>query len=136
MAHTELAGLLGRAELTPGIAFEHRRDGPLGFTIVGKVKNGRVSFAVCGQTNRFSQFKVDSICLPMFPHCGSFTIRLHRPLPHAKLSGTNLTISDCRVKFSEYSRFSVYEPRNLHFTCDKSGLVALLEVVLLVAIWP
>jgi len=43
-------------------------------TIVGKVKNGRV-FAVCGQTNGFSQFKVDSICLPMFPHCGSFTIR-------------------------------------------------------------
>ena len=69
------------------------------YTIVGNVKNGRVFFAVCGQTNGFSQFKVDSICLPMFPHCGSFTIRPHRLLPLAKLSGTNLKISTCRVTF-------------------------------------
>ena len=52
---------------------------------VGKDKNSRVFFAVGGQTNGFSQFKVDSICFPMFSHCGSFGIGPLRPLPHAKL---------------------------------------------------
>jgi len=57
-------------------------------------------FAVCGQTNWLSQFKVDSICLPMFPHCGSFSIGLCRALPYAKLSGTNPEIGTCRGNFS------------------------------------
>ena len=35
---------------------------------------GRVFFAVCGQTNGFSQFKIDSIRLSMVQHCGSFSI--------------------------------------------------------------
>ena len=61
-----------------------------GSTVVGKVKNGRVSFSAGGQTNGFSQFKVDLICLPMLAHRGSFSIGSHRPLPYAKLSGTNL----------------------------------------------
>jgi len=58
-------------------------------TIVGKAKNDRVFFAAGGQANGFSQFKVDSIQLPMFQHYDSFSIGLRRPLPHAKLSGTN-----------------------------------------------
>jgi len=50
-----------------------------------------VFFPAGAQTNGFSQFKVDSICLRTFPHCGSFIIAAaRRPLPHAKLSGTNL----------------------------------------------
>ena len=52
-----------------------------------------------GQTNEFSQFKGDSICLPMVPHCGSFGSRLRKPLPHAKLRDTNLKIGTCRVNF-------------------------------------
>jgi len=59
-----------------------------------------MSFAVCGQTNGLSQFKVDSICLPMFPHCVSFSIGLCRPLPYAELSGTNQEIGTCRGNFS------------------------------------
>jgi len=43
--------------------------------------------------------QVDSICLPMLPHCDSFSIGPRRPLPHVKLSGTNLKIGACRVKF-------------------------------------
>jgi len=43
-------------------------------TIVGNVTNGRGLFAAGCQTNEFSQLKVDSICLPMFPHCGPFSI--------------------------------------------------------------
>ena len=70
------------------------------FTIVGKVKNRRVFFAVCGRTIGLLQFKVDSICLSMFLHCGSFSTGPCRPLPYAKLSGTNLEIGTCRVKFS------------------------------------
>jgi len=58
-----------------------------------------VFFAVCDQANGFSQFKVDSICLPMFPYCGSFTIGPRRSVPYAKLSGTNLKIGTCLVKF-------------------------------------
>ena len=69
-------------------------------TIVGKVENGRVFFAVRGQTNGLSQFKVDSICLSMLPHCGSFSIRPCGPLPYAKLSGTNPEIGTCRGNFS------------------------------------
>ena len=69
-------------------------------TIVGKVQNGRCFFAAGGQTNGLSQFKVNSICLPIFPHCGSLSIGLHRPVPHAKLSGINLKIDTCRVNFS------------------------------------
>jgi len=72
-------------------------------TIVGQVKNARVFVAVCGQTNVLSQFKVDSICLPMFPHChdcGSFSIGPCRPLPYAKLSGTNPELDTCRGNFS------------------------------------
>ena len=42
--------------------------------IVGKVENGCDLFATGGQTNGFSQFKVDSICLLMFLHCGAFSI--------------------------------------------------------------
>jgi len=53
-------------------------------------------FAAGGQTNGFSQFKVDSVCLPTFPHCGSFSIAPHRPLPHAKLNGTKPEIGTCR----------------------------------------
>ena len=55
--------------------------------------------AAGGQTNRFSEFKVDSICLPMFPHCGSFSIT-RRPLPYAKLSGTNREIDTCCLNFA------------------------------------
>jgi len=29
---------------------------------------------VLGQTNKFLQSKVNSVCLPMFSHCGSFSI--------------------------------------------------------------
>jgi len=36
----------------------------------------------------------------MVPHCGSFSIGMRRPLPYAKLSGTNLKIGTCCVKFS------------------------------------
>jgi len=68
--------------------------------IVGQVKNVRVFFAVCGQTNGLSHYKVDSICLPMFPHCGSFSIGPHRLLPYAKLSGPNPQIGTCRENFS------------------------------------
>ena len=57
-------------------------------------------FAVCGQTNGLSQFKVDSICLSMFPHSGSFSIGPCRPLPYAKLSGTNPETGTCRGNFS------------------------------------
>jgi len=67
---------------------------------VRKDENSLVFFAVGGQTNGFSQFKVDSICFPTFSHCGSFSIGPLRPLPHAKLSGTNLKIGTCRVNFS------------------------------------
>jgi len=63
--------------------------------IVGKIKNDHVFFAVCGQTNGFSQFKVDSICLPMIPHCGSFSIGPRRPLTYTKLSSTNPEIGTC-----------------------------------------
>ena len=72
------------------------------FTIVGKVKNGRVFVfvAICSQTNGLSQFRVDSICLSMFPHCGSFSIGLCRPLPYAKFSGTSPEIGTCRGNFS------------------------------------
>jgi len=63
-------------------------------------KRPRGFFAAGGQTNGFSQFKADSIFLPMFPHCGSFSIGPLRPLPHAKLSSTNLKIGTCRVNFS------------------------------------
>jgi len=59
-----------------------------------------VFFAVCGQNNGLSQFKVDSICLSMFQHCGSFSIGPCRPLPYAKLSGTNPEIGTCRGYFS------------------------------------
>ena len=57
-------------------------------------------FAVCGQINGLLQFKVDSICFPMFPHCGSSIVRPSRPLPYAKLSGTNPEIGTCRGNFS------------------------------------
>ena len=72
----------------------------LNMTVVGKIKNGCVFFAAGVQTNGFSQFNVDSICLPMFPHCGSFSIGPCRPLPYAKLSGTNPEIGTCRGNFS------------------------------------
>ena len=38
------------------------------------VENGRDLFAGGGQTNGFSQFKIDSICLPMIQNCGSFSV--------------------------------------------------------------
>jgi len=38
--------------------------------------------------------------LPMFSHCGSFSIGPCRLLPHAKLNGANLEISTCHVNFS------------------------------------
>jgi len=73
------------------------------FAIVGKVENGRgCSAAGGGQTNEFSQFKVNSICLPMFLHCGSFG----RPLPHAKLIGTNLETGTCSVTFRSSSQMA------------------------------
>jgi len=48
-----------------------------------------------------SQFKVDSICLPMFLHYGSFSIGPCRQYHmYAKLSGTNLLkIDTCHVNF-------------------------------------
>ena len=67
--------------------------------IVGRVGNG-YAFCAGGQANGFSQFKIDSICLPLFPNCGSFSIEPCRPLPHAKLSGTNLKIGSYHVNFS------------------------------------
>jgi len=51
----------------------------------------RVS-AAGDRTDGFSHFKVDSICLRMFPHCGFFNIG---PLPYAKFSGTNQEIGTC-----------------------------------------
>jgi len=56
----------------------------------GKSKK-RVFFTAGDQTNSI---------FSMFPHCGSFSIRLHRPLPYAKLSGTDLKIGACHVNFS------------------------------------
>ena len=44
--------------------------------------------------------QVDSICLPIFLHCGSFSIGPCRPLPYAKLSGTNSEIGTCRGNFT------------------------------------
>ena len=57
-------------------------------------------FTAGGQTNGFSQLKVDSIGLPMFLHCGSFSTEPLRPLPYAKLSGANLKIGTLHVNFS------------------------------------
>jgi len=68
-------------------------------SIVGKGAAGG------GQTNEFLQFKLDLICLPM--NCGSFTIRSCRPLPHAKLSGTNPDIGTCHVNLS-FNRLPVH----------------------------
>jgi len=54
-----------------------------------------------GQTDVFSQFKVDSICLPMFPHCGSFfSIGPRRPLPYAKFKGTRPQRGACHANRS------------------------------------
>jgi len=46
------------------------------------------------------QFKVDSVCSAIFPNCGSFSTGPCRPLPYAKLNGTNLEIGTCRGYFS------------------------------------
>ena len=54
-------------------------------------------FAAGGETNEFSKFKIDSICLPTFLRRDSFSIGLHRPPPHAKLSGTNPEMGTSRV---------------------------------------
>ena len=37
--------------------------------VVRIVRNGRAFFAAIGQTDESLQFKLDSICLPMFLHC-------------------------------------------------------------------
>jgi len=95
-------------------------------TIVRKVKNSRAFFAAGGQTNGFSQFKVDSICFPMFPHCGSLSIGLRRPLPHVKLSGTNPKIGTCRVNFSINRLF--VEPLIARPPTDSHGNSCLMTV--------
>ena len=60
----------------------------------------RGSFAAGGQTNELLQFKGVLIYLPMFYNYDSFSIRSYKPLPHAKLSGTNPEIGTRRVNFS------------------------------------
>ena len=63
-------------------------------TLVEKVEHGREFFVAVGLIDRFKQG------LPMFLHCGSFSISSCQLLPHAKISGTNLEIDTCRVDFS------------------------------------
>jgi len=70
------------------------------YAIVGKAKKPRMFFSAGGQSNQFSQFKVDAVCSPIFLHCGSFSFRSRRPLLYAKLSGTNLKMGACRGDFS------------------------------------
>ena len=89
-----------RMRLKPGFRRQNSMTRRHLLTKVGKVKSGRVFFAVCGQTNGLSQFKVDSICLSMFPHCGSSSVGPCRLLPYAKLSGTNPEIGTTRGNFS------------------------------------
>ena len=55
-----------------------------------------------------SQFNVDSLYLPMFSHCGSFSIGPCRLLPHTKLNGINLEMGTCPVNFS------VWQPNDSH----------------------
>ena len=92
--------------VTLGDTGSHVKLSSLDITIVGESWACRGFFAAGGQTQWFSQFKVDSMCLPMFPHCGSFGIGPRRPLPYAKLSGTNPEIGTCR------GNFSVWQPND------------------------
>jgi len=83
-------------------------------------------FAVCCQTNGLSQFKVDSICLPMFPNCGSFSIGPCRALPYSKLSDTNPEIGTCRGNFSISRR--LVEPLIARPLTDSHGNSCLMTV--------
>ena len=62
-----------------------------------KVENGQCFFAARGQTTELLQFKIDLNRLSMVKNCGSFSVRSCRPLPHAKLSGTNPEIGTLGV---------------------------------------
>ena len=84
--------------------------------IVGQVECGCGFFSAAGQTNEFLLFKLDSVCLPMFMNCGSFSIRSSRLTPHAKLCGTNPEIGARRVNFSAYSHSSM-DPTSHGFLC-------------------
>ena len=86
--------------MLPCFQFQHGSQYTTTATVVGKVENGRGFFAAGGQTNGFSRFKVDSICLSMFPHHGYFGIGPPRPLSHDKLSGTKLKTGTCCAHFS------------------------------------
>jgi len=73
-----------------------------------------------------SLFKVDSICLPMFPHCGSLSIGPRRLLPYAKLSGSNPEIGTCRGNFLSH-RLLVKLPIDRTLT-DSHGNLCLMTV--------
>ena len=68
-------------------------------TIVGKVKKARVFllFVVKPRGSHSSKL-IQSVC--QWFHIVFFSIGQRRPLPYAKLSGTNLKIGTCLVKFS------------------------------------
>ena len=95
-------------------------------TIVGKVKNSCFVFCCWWSNQGLSQFKVDSICLLMFLHCGSFSIGLYRPLQYAKLSGTNPEMGTCDGNFS-INRLLV-EPLMARPLTDSHGNACLMTV--------
>jgi len=64
---------------------------------LGNLQSAVTCFAAAGKTNKFLEFKVILIRLPMFLHSVYFSIGQCSPLPYATVTGPNSEIGTCRV---------------------------------------